>query len=99
MRQRDRAQQREPPDVRGDHDRPPSQPVHPDAHERPGQNAGTSSAAENIAICSGPASSTRIAVNGNAVRPTSDPKIEIVSPVQSLTKLGLRQSEGDEFRI
>ena len=38
-------------------------------------------------------------MNGSAVRPTSDPKMEIVSPVQSLTKLGLRQSGGGRVQF
>jgi hypothetical protein len=53
--------------------------------------ASTSDAVTN-ATCSGRACRYRIAVNGNAVRPTSEPNTEIVCPAHSRTKSGCRQS-------
>ena len=51
------------------------------------------SSAERIAAISpAPASSTRIAANGSAVRVMSDPKIEIVLADQTARKLRSRHS-------
>ena len=57
------------------------------------QTPPTISNARRTATSPGPAPRTRIAANGNAVRVTSEPKIETVAALKTRTKSRLRQIE------
>src|SRR6185503_474346 len=61
----------------------------------PTMSAATCSTPRSAEMSSAPASRTRIAAHGSAVRVMSEPKIEIVAADQTVTKLRLLQSEAD----
>src|SRR4029079_6179431 len=58
---------------------------------RPMSTPPTISKARMAATSPGPAPSTRIAANGNAVRVTSEPKIETVAALKTRPKTGVRK--------
>ena len=60
---------------------------------RPIATPPTISNARIAATSPGPAPRTRIAANGNAVRVTSEPKIETVAALKTRRNVGLRQIE------
>ncbi len=82
-RDRDRGQQHGSAEIRGDHDRTRRSRSTQAPATRPTSSPGTRSRVRRMATSIGPASRTRIATNGSAIRVTSEPKIEIVPASQS----------------